>query len=546
MKLLTLIIRRSPRAVILGIVAGAIGGATSAGLFALINNALTGEPGTREAWLFAGLCLAVPVTRIVSSYLLVRLGQRAVFDLRLNLARQILAAPLRSIEQHGAHRFLVALTDDIGSIGLAVFELPNLCLHLTLLIGCLVYLGWLSPVVLVYLAVAMVLGYLSYRLPFLAGRRRFASVRRIADKLQKRYREVTDGIKELKIHEGRRQAFFSGLRKSASSFERHNVASTTIFSAANAWGQLLFFVVIGLLLFVLPTFQDLERKTLVGYTLVLLYMLTPIQVLLGELPNIGRANVALSQLQKLGISILDTRLGAEMEGEPRPAPEWKSIELKGVTHSYYREDQASTFVLGPVDFELKPGELVFLIGGNGSGKTTLAKLLLGLYTPEEGEIRLDGQPVTDGDQLAYQRLFTAVFSDFYLFDSLLGLDHPELDSQARGYLQKLQLDRKVEVEDGELSTVQLSQGQRKRLALLTAYLEDRSIYVFDEWAADQDPYFKEIFYHQLLPELRSRDKTVIVISHDDKYYDVADRIVKLDYGQVEFDRRREEARVELS
>jgi putative ATP-binding cassette transporter len=128
-----------------------------------------------------------------------------------------------------------------------------------------------------------------------------------------------------------------------------------------------------------------------------------------------------------------------------------------------------------------------------------------------------------------------VFSDFYLFDTLLGLQTPELDRRAREYLTKLQLDHKAKVKDGALSTTDLSQGQRKRLALLTAYLEDRPIYLFDEWAADQDPLFKDVFYLQLLPELQAKGKTVLVISHDDRYYHLGDRIIKLDYGKVEYD-----------
>jgi putative ATP-binding cassette transporter len=193
--------------------------------------------------------------------------------------------------------------------------------------------------------------------------------------------------------------------------------------------------------------------------------------------------------------------------------------------------------MGPLDFAARSGDLVFVIGGNGSGKTTFAKLLSGLYIPESGEIRIDGQTIDLAAIEGYRQRFSIVFTDFFLFDSLLGLSSPDLGERAQGYLSQLQLDRKVKIEGGELSTVELSQGQRKRLALLTAYLEDRPIYLFDEWAADQDPYFKEIFYRQLLPELKARGKTVFVISHDDRYYGVADRLVKLNYGQIEFDGR---------
>jgi putative ATP-binding cassette transporter len=215
-----------------------------------------------------------------------------------------------------------------------------------------------------------------------------------------------------------------------------------------------------------------------------------------------------------------------------PRPDWQRLELIGVTHSYRRDDEDGNFTLGPIDLALGRGELIFLIGGNGSGKTTLAKLLTGLYEPEAGEIRFDGQTINSDNRVAYRQYFSAVFSDFYLFESLLGLQPPALDELAREYLKQLQLDTKVQVTGGKFSTTQLSQGQRKRLALLIACLEDRPIYLFDEWAADQDPYFKDVFYLRILPELKARGKTIIVISHDERYYRIADRIIKLDYGQL--------------
>jgi putative pyoverdin transport system ATP-binding/permease protein len=215
---------------------------------------------------------------------------------------------------------------------------------------------------------------------------------------------------------------------------------------------------------------------------------------------------------------------------------WQRLAFKQVTHSYHRENEASQFILGEINLTLQPGELVFIVGGNGSGKSTLAKLITGLYIPESGAIYLDDQVIDAEHREWYRQHFSVVFSDFYLFDRLLGLDQPNLDQQAYDYLQQLQLDRKVTIADGKLSTISLSQGQRKRLTLLTAYLEDRPIYLFDEWASDQDPVFKEVFYRQFLPQLKAKGKTVLVISHDDRYFATADRIIKLDYGQIEYDR----------
>jgi putative ATP-binding cassette transporter len=190
------------------------------------------------------------------------------------------------------------------------------------------------------------------------------------------------------------------------------------------------------------------------------------------------------------------------------------------------------FTLGPIDLSFRAGEIVYLIGGNGSGKTTLAKILVGLYKPESGRILLNGNAVGEGDWDGYRQYFSMVFGDFFLFDSLLGMRGTNLDGRAQQYLRHLQLDHKVSIKDAAFSTLDLSQGQRKRLALLVAYLEDRPFYVFDEWAADQDPLFRDVFYQQLLPELKAKRKTVLVITHDDHYFHLADRCIKLDYGQI--------------
>ncbi|MEO1149327.1 MAG: ATP-binding cassette domain-containing protein, partial [Cyanobacteria bacterium J06638_22] len=173
----------------------------------------------------------------------------------------------------------------------------------------------------------------------------------------------------------------------------------------------------------------------------------------------------------------------------------------------------------------------------------LAKVLTGLYQPQSGSIWVDTQSITSDHQEWYRQHFSVVFSDFYLFDRLLGFESSADDINAQTYLQKLQLDHKVTIEQGQFSTTALSQGQRKRLTLLSAYLENRPIYLFDEWAADQDPTFKNIFYTQFLPDLKAQGKTVFVISHDDHYFHLADRIIKLDYGKVEFDQPASSAHV---
>jgi putative ATP-binding cassette transporter len=257
----------------------------------------------------------------------------------------------------------------------------------------------------------------------------------------------------------------------------------------------------------------------------------PLESILENLPAIAQASIALRKIDTLGLS-LASRAETIPQDKPNPQPFFNSIELVQITHTYRRENEESNFTLGPIDLTFHPGELIFIVGGNGSGKSTLAKLVTGLYIPDAGKIRLDGEPITEQNREAYRQLFATVFSDFYLFERILGINLDNLDTQAQQYLRQLQLEHKVQVKEGILSTTDLSQGQRKRLALLTAYLEDRPIYLFDEWASDQDPLFREIFYKQLLPELKHRSKAVLVISHDDRYFHLADRTIELDYGKL--------------
>ena len=524
------------------VLTGVLAGVANTALIALINSSWdkVGAAGSATIAAFVALCAVLPLLRLASQVLLLRLTNNAMFEMRMQLCRQILRAPLRLLEELGPHRLLATLTDDVPSISGVVGSLPILCMHTAIVLSCLVYLCYLSPVAFVGVLFFLLLGVVTYQLPLVKAVGHLRRAREKGDDLFKGLRALTEGTKELKLHRERREAFLSGhLAAVIESLQKLTLAGNTIYMAAASWGHILFYVLIGLVIFALPAYQPTELKVLSGYTLTLLYMMTPLEVILNTLPALGRAHAAVRKVEQLGLSLAERGAEDEAAGGATADDGWRSIKLEGVTHEYRREGVEDSFTLGPVDLTLRPGEIVFLVGGNGSGKTTLAKLLVGLYAPREGAIRLDGETVGDAGRDAYRQLFSVVFSDFFLFEALLGLDASRLDERAREYLARLQLEHKVSVKGGEFSTVDLSQGQRKRLALLTAYLEDRPVYVFDEWAADQDPLFKEVFYYQLLPELKSRGKAVVVITHDDRYFHLADRTVKLDYGRVEYDTRRD-------
>ena len=538
MNLLVLLMRFSRRTLIFALIAGVLSGASSVLLLGLINAVLSQSSYslTTLIALYAGLSVVFLGSNIVAQLLLVRIAQGAIFEMRMHLSRRILAAPLRDLEQLGAHRLLAALTDDVLDISNALLNIPLVCVYVAVVVVCILLLAWLSWKLLVAGLVFLLVGLVSYQMLVLRALGSLERAREQQDALFHHFRALTEGTKELKLHQQRRSSFLTRLlQPTASAFRRHNIAGMTIYASAIGWGEFLFFAFIALLLFVLPTWQSLPPRLLIGGTLIVLYMKTPLTVIMNLLPVFGRAKVALQKIESLGLSLLtQSEDGAQLD-KPVAPPHWEGLVLGGITHAYHHEAEDRSFVLGPIDLSFVPGELVFLAGGNGSGKTTFAKVLTGLYAPEVGTIRLNGQVVTSENKETYRQLFSAVFSDFYLFEQLLGLEAPTLDERAHEYLARLQLQHKVRIDDGILSTIALSQGQRKRLALLNAYLEDRPFYVFDEWAADQDPLFKDLFYTAILPDLKTRGKTILAITHDEKYYYLADRLIKLDYGKIEAD-----------
>ena len=519
---------------LLAVAAGVVSGGTGAAFIAVVNAALADDRAAPagQVWTYVGLCLATLATRFAAQSLLFRLSQGVIAGLRRRLVDAVLAAPLRRVEQLGTPRLYSALSDDVVVIADALPGLPAICSGAAFVLVSLVYLAVISPVVALTALAAAVLGVLAFRLFSGRGLAALGAARAEQDRLFELFRSVTDGLKELKLDRGRREQVAGGeLDDTAAAYRRHSVRGLSVFEGAAGAGQAVLFGFVGVLLFLLPGWADLSAETLSASVLVVLFAVASLQGVLTWLPGLGRASVALATIERR-LADLEAAGREELAG-PAPEPgDWRRIELRGVAH-VYPGPTGEQFELGPLDLDVRRGETLFVVGGNGSGKTTLAKVLTGLYPPERGGIRVDGVPVTDAGRDAYRQLFAAVFTDFHLFDRLPA--GPDVADRARHYLARLQLDHKVRLDGDRLSTTALSHGQRKRLALLSAYLQDRPCYVFDEWAADQDPVFRDLFYRELLPELTARDKAVVVISHDDRYFAVADRLVRLDYGQIRTD-----------
>ncbi|WP_447734774.1 cyclic peptide export ABC transporter [Pseudomonas shirazensis] len=523
--------------VTVSIVLGMVGGLSITVLLATINNALNSEAGLtgNVVAAFAGLCLLALCCSILSDMSSNRVGQYIIRRLRLELGEKVLSAPIAQIERFRSHRLIPVLTHDIDTISDFAFVFAPLAISLTVTLGCLGYLAMLSWPMFLMMLVAIAIGCTAQFVAQNKGLKGFLEARDEEDNLQKHYRAIADGAKELRIHRPRRQRMFTQrIRESASLICRKQIESVNIFIVAKTFGSMLFFVVIGLALAMQAYWPDSNKAVMSGFVLVLLYMKGPLEQLIANLPIVSRAQIAFRRIAELSETFSSPEPHLLLDAPAKPAQAVHELELRDVRYAFPVVDGATPFALGPVNLKIRQGDIVFIVGENGCGKTTLIKLLLGLYEPQQGEIRLNGQAVTAQNRDDYRQLFTTIFADYYLFDDLVQGDG-DLPADAARYLQRLEIAHKVSIRDGAFTTTDLSTGQRKRLALVNAWIEERPVLVFDEWAADQDPTFRRIFYTELLPDLKRLGKTIIVISHDDRYFDVADQLVRMDSGKVRSD-----------
>jgi putative ATP-binding cassette transporter len=532
-KLIAFLFQTNGRGILVVTLAGILSGAASS-LFVAMVNASLHRPDHVLLAIGFGVVVAVRISaNIFSQWFLVRFAQTSILELCDTMCRRVLDTPFRTLERVGPSRIMTTLTDDVGTLTGALQAIPSVITNAAILLGCTVYLAWLSWKAALVLAGFALIGAVGYRILTRRAARPIAEARAERETLFRTFRTLTEGIKELKMNRTRRQAFLdTDLTGTTHRLRRINLSATRHYLFADAWAQIMFFGIMGVMLFALPSLEQIPLESLTGYVFVALYAMTPLWGFMGALPIFHRGDAALTRINDLGLSLMQRPAHEGIATEPATVP-GASIEMRDVTFTYNSMASGTEgFSLGPVSMAVHSGELVFVIGGNGSGKSTFVKLLTGLYAPDSGEITINGRPVGMESRDGYREHFSAVFSDFFLFENLAGASREDLDLHAQSYLRLLGLDHVVHVQDGVLSTTALSQGQRRRLALLNAYLEDRPVYVFDEWAADQDPAYRQIFYSKFLPELKARGKTVVVITHDDRYFYLGDRIIKLEYGKI--------------
>jgi len=529
------IINQSKKWILLVSAISALAGAANIWLLALVSQAVHAS-SNETSWIgeFIGVLVLMVAISLVSQTLLSRLSARTFFRLREQLVHGVTQLSAQKLEDIGRHRLYTALTKDVPAIHELIIMLPNYVFNFTVSVACLVYLAMVS--VKLFLALTtLLLVALAVAKFVIADRaeRHFQSRRRIENELFRCYGAIIDGSKELKLNRRRKDQFIHcELREHAEKYRDATLATELFWNMSSNWATASIFAGLGALLFLsssLGIAGPEGRQAMTTFVMVVFYMLGPLTILMNSFRTIHAAKVGVQQLSALQ---LDTEERSQSDATAAVEP-FHSLSVRGLSFHYSNDanDGFGDFKVGPFNLEIARGEIVYLVGGNGSGKTTAAKLLTGLYRRQGGTILINGREVSDLE--TYFQYFSAVFQDYYLFETLLPKQGGYIDPQEiLTWVEKLKLTDKVTVENGRLSTTKLSYGQRKRLALLVAYFDQSDIYVFDEWAADQDQEFREFFYREFLPELKQMGKTALVVSHDDRYFHLADKVVKFERGVI--------------
>lgn len=533
MNLFRLILENFGPKLVIALLLSGLSAAFGVQVMAFINESIIHHPavGRGDLILFAGYLAGMFVISSGAQILMTRMGHQLVYQLRRTLVKQVLDTDCERLEQVGTARLLASLNSDTGHITAAFICLPHAVYGLALTAGTLAYLAWLSPplfgAIAGWLLFAIVVGWVLMK----RTHRHIQGGRDMEDCLYEDYQAVIDGRKELWLNRHRaRLVFEDEFVPHARRGRDHEIYADALGALNENWVNAMILGGLGLSFFLAHRYAWADTATATTYAMTILFLRTPLASAVSAIPGLAAGNVALDKIRSLELSSYAPMFVPS--GAPVPG-DWARLELDSIEYAYPAGGDEHGFTVGPLNLHLERGETVFLIGGNGSGKSTLARLLTGIYRPTRGEIHIDRHLIGDARRAGYHDLFSTVYSDFHLFDHLLGPGgEPASAERIMRWLRALGLEKKSRIDAGRLSDRRLSQGQRKRLALLLALLEDRPVIVLDEWAADQDPSFRRAFYTQLLPDLKAAGKTIFAITHDEHYFDMADRILKMDGGRL--------------
>lgn len=454
--------------------------------------------------------------------------EEAVYNIRTRLSQKVKQVELAFIEKVGADSLYSRLTQNDTFISQAIPQITAAAQMFILMIFSVLYLAYISPLTFFILVMTVAMGIFFFQSQTGLIRKSLQSAQSKEARYFRSIADMINGFKEIKINNDKANAIIQNI--SEVSLEAKTMKIEAGRKEARMWGfgRVFVYALLPIFVFIIPTLSHEHAADIFRVTSIMLFIIGPITILVNMIPIMNRVNLVIQELANLEAEMDEASTTDELPGAAADK-NFQHIRLKTLEFNY--PGNAGSFAAGPFTETVNKGELLFIVGGNGSGKSTFLKMLTGLYYSQSGTINVDDWSITKTDYSAYRSLFSVVFTDFHLFEKLYGIQDLN-EAQVNVWLKKMHMQHKVKYQDGAFSSTSLSTGQRKRLAFIAAMLEEKPILVIDEFAADQDPQFRQYFYETLLPEIKASGKTVIAVTHDDHYFHVADRILKMEEGKL--------------
>ncbi len=478
------------------------------------------------------ICIMAIFCKIYALNKATTITEDVVSKVRVRLTDKLRHTELEFIEQADKGNIYARITQDTEIISQAS---PNIMNTFESAIAAGAVFLYMSSISMLGFGIALFSIISTYSAFFFNYSKIKEELRKVRDKEAKfsiLLNELLTGFKEIKINTKKNNALFSDIEMLAEEMEQMHLFAKIKFDENIVLTMILQLFAIAIVIFLVPLFSSTSNEIITELVTCLLFIMGLSGIALRGTFIHLQANVAIENLEKLEQMITVSKISPLLDNEHH-FNDFKEISLHSTYFQYKDQHRKVLFALSPINLTIKQGDIIFIVGENGSGKSTFVKLLTGLYLPTKGVIKIDDIEIDTDNYQSYRELFSIIFTDFHLFKKLYGLEPMEKE-KVQKYLKMMQMQEKTHYTNGSFTNIQLSSGEKKRLAYITAILEDKPVFVFDGWAADQDPYFKKYFYEVLLQNLKAMGKTVITVTHNDQYFHLAERVIKIEKGKISY------------
>lgn len=453
----------------------------------------------------------------------------AIYTIRIRLTRKIRQVELSFMEEQGGNSLYARFTRSDALISQAIPQITGAAQMSVLLIFSFLYLAYISPLSFLISMVAVIIAAFLFLLKTQRIKAMLLEVQNKEVTYFKSISHLINGFKEVKINRQKGDAILQNIASQSAEIETIKIEVGKQESRLWGHGRILVYTLLPILIFVVPSVSEVQTDNIYKISSTILFITGPIAILINIMPVLNRVHLSIESLMQLEAEMDQAIAREEQTDSGLVLTDFSTVGMKDASFSY--PEQGSDFIAGPFNELINQGEMLFIVGGNGSGKSTFIKLLTGLYYPDKGDIYVGSTKIDKTSYAAYRDLFAVIYTDFHLFDKFYGVENID-PNEVNNWIKKMNMQDKVEYRNGGFTRTSLSTGQRKRLAFIAAMLEDKPILVMDEFAADQDPQFRRYFYETLLPEVQAMGKTIIAVTHDDHYFHVADRVLKMEEGRM--------------